>query len=536
MSNQPKSSSSFNGLDIEGKRILDDISKTHYILATLSKSSDKKTHQIITQRISQFKNLREERRDIGIYINPPIYAISALELSVASASESLPYPAGSLAWNCNNFASNAIYPKTEIWDALTKDCEFLSIASDAKKLATSSLWYDEIPDWYQNELSNFAQSIGRLGFAPSIYMKWLQRRVVGIPADVTLEIRRASISNNDWMQGEAHITNVIVELEEERAKELLLEQSQNSELPPVPDSGPGAELQLTPSGFETVSTPNKMDEAVLGTQKILHNLLLRRANRLDSEIARICNTHRSLRDEYEDYITFIRVPFDEIDVTSIWSVGAALNDMVMRLERQFKRAQTSIQPTDLDELPDEAILSQLSSLVRDHSGFIMGYDEALALNAKAAKLHRLEISSQVLSEQAEAVLNPMLQTTGLLAEKATKLVVALDRALDGVEERTIALVTSSIMAATKYVVSFGRGIMTLLIPFTLVAGSLIDVAMKLSGDPNWETLRAAMHYLYDNRQAISALAAHDTVFIRWFTHLVSVIELAVIEDIKNKEK
>jgi hypothetical protein len=209
--------------------------------------------------------------------------------------------------------------------------------------------------------------------------------------------------------------------------------------------------------------------------------------------------------------------------------------MVLRLERQFERARSSNKSTDLDELPDEAILSQLSSLMRDHSGFIMGYDEALALNAKAAELHRLEISPQILAEQAEAVLKPMLTTSGLLAEKATRVVVALDRALDIADEKTIALVTSSIIAATKNIVSFGRAIRPLLIPLTIVVGTPVDISMKLSGDPNWEAIRAAMHYLIENRQAITAFAAHDSVFIRWSNYLIDIIKLEHAEE-TNKIK
>jgi hypothetical protein len=201
---------------------------------------------------------------------------------------------------------------------LFADCASYDNGINIKKLAQSSLWHGKTPDWFSKANADLKSALLPLNQDWDVWTRWFDDRINGVKAEEVLELRRVQIEPEDWDKGAAHVNVLIRKMEEERAAEFASEKLQNTDLPPFPESGPGAELQPTPSGFETVSTPIEMDGAALAVQKSLHNLLLRRANRLDSEIARICNTHRSLRDEYEDYVTFIRVPFDEIDVTSIW--------------------------------------------------------------------------------------------------------------------------------------------------------------------------------------------------------------------------
>jgi hypothetical protein len=74
-----------------------------------------------------------------------------------------------------------------------------------------------------------------------------------------------------------------------------------------------------------------------------------------------------------------------------------------REQRYSRRSMT--EPLEPD------VLSQLRSLVRDHTTFIMGFAEAQKLAARAAALQLLDIQPAELAHRARAVLAPMLDAS-----------------------------------------------------------------------------------------------------------------------------
>lgn len=311
--------------------------------------------------------------------------------------------------------------------------------------------------------------------------------------------------------------------------DVLIESVSAKEAEPLaPDPGPGPAFAPTPRGFENVPTLPTDRERADPAQIALHRAILRRIRSIDQNISRIQNTHTLLFDEYVDYATFVSNDIDDIDVPTIWSVGSALTDMIGRLQTRYDNAVSSDKLGDTDDLPDDLILAALAQLSRDHAAFIMGFAQGRDLAARAVALSHLGFDAGEHGRRAKAVLAPMLSVAGLLAKRANRMITMIDRALNTSDEKTIALVGSATAVATRSVVSFGRAVAPLLGPIVVgsaVIGTPLDIAMKLSGDPNWETLRAAMIFLRDNANVLASFAGHDPVMRRWLEWLIDQIKL-----------
>ncbi len=263
---------------------------------------------------------------------------------------------------------------------------------------------------------------------------------------------------------------------------------------------------------------------------------IRRLKRIDPEIQRIKNSHRLLHDEYVDFASFVSNGLSDLDIPTVWASGAALTDMVERLEQEFVRAKLKNNERLLEALPDELIVSQLTSLTREFAGLIMGFKQGQELALRASELAKLNLSNQQQGQQISGVLKPMAQTASLLADRAKRLVQMLDRAIDTADEKTVAVLGAATATATRSIVAFGRAMQPHLKTAgvaSAVAGSQLDLILKLSGDPNGDALRAAMLYLSGNADALYSFANHDPVMRRWLDWLIGEIKLIETAETEN---
>ena len=169
------------------------------------------------------------------------------------------------------------------------------------------------------------------------------------------------------------------------------------------------------------------------------------------------------------------------------------------------------------------ILSQLRSLLRDHMTLMMGFAEGQVLAARAAELRLLDISPPELARRTRAFTGPMLKVASLLAQRARDLVQMIDRALDSADDKTIALVAAGVATATRSIVAFGRAVAPLVSPAVIFTGVTGVTLLNLAGDPNAETLRAALTYIVENANALAAFASHDAQLKVWLDWLISEI-------------
>lgn len=439
-------------------------------------------------------------------VRPANPRISGYDMSGAQARSAIAWRALSSDARVLLSKGGAALAEAPLWPGrkppLAIDENWQALVAATTRLDDAVEWRDVWLDWYEAV---------RDGRAP-----WDLPRAAGnrVLLEALLWPQR------EWDRGASYINSRILEA--------IGAERKNQTPPPEPDPGPGPILAPTPQGFETVPTKPSPDERSDPAQLSLHQAVLRRFARLDPEIARIKNTHRLLHDEYVDCGVFVSNDLVDIDVPAVWSTSGALIDMIGRLEGQFERAKASNRPSAFEELPDDLIISNLAQLARDLAAFLMGFEQGRQLAARATALRQLDLATGEQGLRVRAVLSPMLSTGGLLAERAGLMVRAIDRAFDIWDERTLHLLGAATAVATRGVVSFGRAIQPVLpyaVTVSALTGSPIDVAMKLTGDPNWETLRAAMLYLRENADALAIFASHDQILRRWLEWTIDQIKL-----------
>jgi hypothetical protein len=348
-----------------------------------------------------------------------------------------------------------------------------------------------------------------------VWIDWYERIVTGKSAPLAVEEAYVFLDDPKlWEKGHKTANAAIKKKLEEVGP------------PKTPEEISGTTIDATPYGFELLGSTVPNQERSDPTQISLHASILRRIKRINTSVTSLDNTQKTLKDEYLDFASFISNDVADIDVATVWSCGAGLTDMVGRVERQFEKATKDDNRTKLAELPSEDMVSQLVSLTRDYAAFIMGFKQAQELALKAAEISKLDLSKADQASQIFNVLEPMLKVKNLLAENAGRLFSSLSRATDKVDDATVALLGAGVSNTRNALVGFGRAVQKhpILATTILVAGSPLDVAMKLSGDPNWETIRAAMLFLSENTDVLYAFANHDPVMRRWLEWLIQEIK------------
>lgn len=404
---------------------------------------------------------------------------------------------------------------SSIYRAASLDADLLQNGMSATDLARSALWSDNMgsisarSDWRK-----LASELAGLDQNWAVWISWYDARLAGSESDESLELKRGDIPEELWGRGPKSVNAYL---------KLLIDRHSPSEFPDPPE-GPGPHLIPTPAGFELVSMPPSAAERRNPTQRSLHSQLLRRIERLKAVLPRLQNTHKALYNEFVDYDHFVHENLEDIDVPSLWSMGAALNDMVEALSRIELSSSTRSSMADGIE-PD--ILSELRSLIRDHTTFIMGFSEGQELTARAAALRVLDIDRDELRVRTHRILGPMLTTKSLLARRAAVLIQGVNRALDAADDVTYALLSASVATATRSLVAFGRAIAPIATGAAIFSGVTGANISNLAGDPNAEALRAALSYLIHNGNSLIAFAAHDAQLKAWLAWLLSEIQKEV---------
>lgn len=388
-------------------------------------------------------------------------------------------------------------------------------------IAIRALWGEQTPLWAEKNWQLLKRGLLAASQDWDVWTDWYEARLRGDPPNEALEIARVLIPDETWDRGPGVVNARIKELIQEHlaATPEPAEKEELTKPPEAPPGGPGPHIVPTDAGFEIVPTFPSAVERNDPTQLSLHAQLNRRVGRLKGVMPRVQNTHKPLYDEFNDYAMFAESDLAALDVPSLWSAGAALNDMVEELSRLGQPNS----PLSMTEPLEPDILSQLRSLLRDHMTLMMGFAEGQALAARAAELRLLDIPAPELARRTRAITAPMLQLGSLLAQHARALVQAIDRALDKADEKTFALITAGVATGTHSIVAFGRAVAPF-VTASAVGASLTGLnAFDLAGDPNAETVKAALIYIVENADALAAFASHDAQLKVWLDWLISEI-------------
>ncbi len=403
------------------------------------------------------------------------------------------------------------------------------------------LWVDAVsfpkmstPDELLNLWHQFRDELLAENMDFDVWITWYEAILTGNPMDYQSNMIRAGIEV-DWIKRGPSASNREIKrrLFDAGKWNGNYETSLEALIPPEPIPQYGTQLQPTPSGLDIVEREIPIGERIDPQIAALHQNILRRIGRLDGVIARLDNSHRLLSDEYRDFAAFVTNELPDISVATVWSVGCALTEIIDRYEAKRQSAILADRNIETLELPDEQIFGQLVQLSRDFSAFILAFEEGRTLLQRTREMRLDRTASQT---QTSNILKPMLASSGLFAEQAKRLLIAVDRAIDIADERTTTLASASISLATNSVIAIGRVAHRSWKPVvaaSVVIGAPIDIMHKLAGDPNWEVTRAAMQYLTQNANALYAFANHDPVMRRWLEWTIEQVNIAIEAEAKT---
>ena len=173
------------------------------------------------------------------------------------------------------------------------------------------------------------------------------------------------------------------------------------------------------------------------------------------------------------------------------------------------------QPGTVTEPLEPETVANLRALILDHTAFINGFAAGRELRARAQAIHEVNRSIEEIKQATAGTLRPMLTTKRLLAQKAQGLIGSLVRAFEDLDTRAIGLISSGSETAKNSLIAFGRAIHPIIV---LSEGTAMIAILMNSSHP--EILKAALIYLRDNAESITAFAASDPELSRWIVWLI----------------
>jgi hypothetical protein len=280
-------------------------------------------------------------------------------------------------------------------------------------------------------------------------------------------------------------------------------------IPPEPEPGPGPQYDILEGKLGIVASPPVSNE--INTQARLFERLRRDVDRLVSAAHKIDNSHPHLAFSIREYAELMGTSLAELDVTSVWSIGASLSGFAQSFREQ-NRNRTLAEPLEPE------VDGLLQSVIRQHGAFIMGFEEGRDLVDRA---DRFALDADKLSG-LEASGNPLiaeLASNGDLVNDAAR---AVHKSIsDGAHE--FGWKTARVGYAAYLVI---RNAVLRTIKVTIAIGALgsgITFLSAMSGDPNMEFLRASIPFLQANAQDLLAFFSHSPemlAYIQWALHII----------------
>jgi len=101
--------------------------------------------------------------------------------------------------------------------------------------------------------------------------------------------------------------------------------------------------------------------------------------------------------------------------------------------------------------------------------------------------------------------------------------IGANGALATTDDITVALASAGVSAATRSIVSFGRALAPYVAVTAAITGATGITLTALAGDPNAETLRAALSFFVQHANNLAAFISHDAQLEQWVNWLISEI-------------
>jgi Clp amino terminal domain, pathogenicity island component len=197
-------------------------------------------------------------------------------------------------------------------------------------------------------------------------------------------------------------------------------EQENLSQEPVPEPGP--EFTIGSQGLSLQSS--RLIDGLFDqrTQRHLHERLKQIAPLLAKASRNVSNSHQglaSVTSEYEDLVTR---SFDELDVVSLWAVGAGL----LANRDAFARAHDSRMMTEPLEPAHFALLQQVCEV---HGGFILGFPQARELSERADRARISGAAMERVVSAAREIIDQLLNSSRQVDDRTRKFLTAIQSGL-----------------------------------------------------------------------------------------------------------
>lgn len=171
---------------------------------------------------------------------------------------------------------------------LDLESELLDSGSTANEIGRLPLWHSDAPYYLESQLSSLKSSLLAQNQDWDVWTRWYEARVNGEPSNKDLDLAIATIPNEDWEQGPAHVNKLIKALEDKFAPRANLEAIISAASPSVGlnslgqlDSIPNPEYDAPRAGKtlpeliviqrDTLSVLKTLKQAPISVQQMVNN-------------------------------------------------------------------------------------------------------------------------------------------------------------------------------------------------------------------------------------------------------------------------
>ena len=280
---------------------------------------------------------------------------------------------------------------------------------------------------------------------------------------------------------------------------------------PLPSPGP----DYAPKDGKLAGVPHVPEMEEVEQQTCLHDRLRTKVDGLAAALTNAGNQFAELMRAVEAYAAVLREPTDELDVVALWSVGGSLHALLVAYQEQ--------QRGTLAPPLEPQMAAALSSVVRDHGAFVLGFAEARGLVERADQFSmQPELVADVAGPGAK-LLEELATNEDLVEEETRKVHATVRDALNVAgwhASRTTFAAHAIIRNAFRVLIKFGVG----RDPNVLaVLGGVAGVSAIL-GDPNCEFIRAAVPVIKQHGSQLVAFFKHSPEFRAYVEWALEVLE------------
>ena len=281
---------------------------------------------------------------------------------------------------------------------------------------------------------------------------------------------------------------------------------------PKPASGP----DYAPKNGKLASVAHVPSESEVEDQAKLHHRLRKKAETLKAALRNVGNQYPELVRVADEYLSLLAPETAEIDVAGLWSVGGALSALLGAYKEQ-QAHQTLSAP-----LEPEATAA-LTSLVRDHGAFVLGFEEGRKLVERADEF-ALEPQLIRETEKSGRALMVELSTNEQLIDELTR---RLHASINDAVQKAGWTAGRHTYAAYATIRNFVRAVIKYSIGKEANIGAIMGIlagGSALAGDPNCEIIRAALPFLKQYSAQLLAFFNHSPEYRAYVAWAIGLLE------------